>query len=62
MTERRTPPPYDPFREQVELLRRFAHREAQRAQTTANRLIVITSHLDLLLSELREAAHVEAKK
>lgn len=51
----RNPPP-DPYRERLELLRRLAWLEAQKAQRSANRLTLLTNHLDLLLRELGAAA------
>lgn len=60
-------PPLDPYREQIEQMRRLTWQEAQRAQKCANRLTVLTSYIDLLLCEMRaatmpqtEAAHAES--
>lgn len=51
----RRPPP-DPYLEQLQLLRRLAWLEAQKAQRSANRLTLLTHHLDLLLREWGAAA------
>lgn len=50
---------FDPHLERLELLRRLAWQEARIAQRSANRLTLLTNHLDLLLRDLRatEAEH-----
>lgn len=53
------PPPPTPYLEQLQLLRRLAWQEAQKAQRSANRLTLLTNHLDLLLREMRATDHAE---